>query len=357
VDDDEIAFSVRVSDQPDVLDRFRVGARFEQKGVTYRVVGHAWEMSDDNDAVVTVTGRTSPPDPAAEQARVERRRAREHREANPKHLGDMGYVPYLASSRAKVLDAKARTELLRDELDGYLGRRPWRSETETDGSGRRYWQVLRFDEEPPDLRVSMAISDVVNKLRGALDNWMFHTVKERLDTDRHDRDISFPISADEIDFDRWAGGSRRRWLDEPLRTRLREQQPFTSVSKPLAWLRQLSNHDKHRLPAPVGLFARSGSFGVVDCPQEVAGNVDIDTRFPQGFVADGTRHGETTLRVPFHGLRLAHSLDLVFGADLSDEDRPAPVPVVLSSMAFTVDVLLRDLDERVSNDRSRDDCR
>ncbi|MFP5579822.1 MAG: hypothetical protein ACLGIZ_16545 [Acidimicrobiia bacterium] len=204
MDDDEIAFSVRVSDQPDVLDRFRVGARFEQKGVTYRVVGHAWEMSDDNDAVVTVTGRTSPPDPAAEQARVERRRAREHREANPKHLGDMGYVPYLASSRAKVLDAKARTELLRDELDGYLGRRPWRSETETDGSGRRYWQVLRFDEEPPDLRVSMAISDVVNKLRGALDNWMFHTVKERLDTDRHDRDISFPISADEIDFDRWA---------------------------------------------------------------------------------------------------------------------------------------------------------
>src|SRR3546814_3729901 len=128
----------------------------------------------------------------------------------------MGTVPYYAPSRAKGLDAKARTDDLRDELATYLARRPWRSETETDGSGRRYWQVLRIDEEPPVLRTAMTVSDVANKLRGALDNWMFQAAKALLDTDRFDRRIAFPVCADEGQFDRWAHDARP-WLPADLR--------------------------------------------------------------------------------------------------------------------------------------------
>lgn len=345
LDSDEMAFSVRASQRPNVLDEFSMRASFTQKGVTYRVVGHQCEVDENGDLIVTITGRMWPPDPVAEEDRRQRRVAEEHRRAHPRSKSDMGYVPYFAPSRAKVLDAKARTEALRADLDEYLSKRPWSSETATDGSGRRYWQILRFEDAPPLLHASMALSDISNKLRGALDNWIFDTVKQRLGTDRHDRDIAFPISVSEEQFDRWA--ARQRWLTDSLRDRLRERQPFGARSQaPLAWLQQLSNHDKHRVPASVGMIVRSGSFGIVNCPDEVADAVRFDMRLPQGFVEDGTRHGDTTLSITANDLRLAHELDLDFGIAVHGEARELPVHVVLGQMAFVVDALLSDLGRR-----------
>lgn len=349
MDRDEIAFSFRHSQNPGALEAFGLRARFPHGGRIYQVVTQdLFEYPDD--IVVTITARQWPADPESEQERHASVDQERYRRAHPRSASDLGRVPYFGPARAKVLDASAKVRALRAELEDYLAQRPWTSETAGDGSGLRYWQVLRIMEEPPLLHAEMATSDVANKLRSALDNWMYDTVREVVQSDEFDRTISFPIYDRLINFERWVG--RSPWLDGPLRDALEVHQPFNTPSKALRWLQALSNSDKHRRPVPVGLTAHSGTFGVDDCPPGVARFLVIDRAFPRGFVRTGTAHGEARVSQPVERLALRHKLNLEFAAEIDGEERPMSLPIMLARMAFEVDSLLRSVDDSVQRGRS-----
>jgi hypothetical protein len=176
---------------------------------------------------------------------------------------------HLEGSRAKLERARTHLKTLQAEMRRFREKAAYNVYGDRHAASGTYFLFVRPPRKVPP-KLSAIAGDILSNIRPALDYLVFALAK--LDSGEVPHGTQFPITSNPKLFEREIRRGRLAGLSEEHVTAIEKSQPYDRSDNPrndliwLAWLRDLSNPDKHR-ELNVLVSGVKGDFEVLEKPR------------------------------------------------------------------------------------------
>jgi hypothetical protein len=182
-------------------------------------------------------------------------------------------VSALNGCREKIKRAEEHREGLDREVATWLEARPMPFTAEYDSqTGSHIARITAVPEAIPTLRWGVIIGDVLHNLRSALDHLAWELAHWGGRTPSDPGGVKFPIADSLVNFRSGAATRATKQMDAVHVAKIESLQPYHALTgpdrytgafiHPLAFVRDLSNADKHRLTTPILAVSQRFDFEV-----------------------------------------------------------------------------------------------
>jgi hypothetical protein len=182
-------------------------------------------------------------------------------------------VSTLDGCREKIKRAEEHREVLDREVAAWLEAHPIPFRAEYDPqTGSHIARITAVPQPVPTLRWGVIIGDVIHNLRSALDHLAWELAHWGGRTPSDPEGVKFPIADTLATFGSGAAARATKQMDPAHVAKVESLQPYHAQSgpdrytgtyiHPLAFVRDLSNADKHRLPTPILAVSQRFDFAI-----------------------------------------------------------------------------------------------
>jgi hypothetical protein len=205
----------------------------------------------------------------------------------------------LRSVLAKLGRAQEHADAVKSEIAAWQDSNPYMVTRERNAEFTRYSLVVHIATQPPLMRWTLAIADVVHNLRTALDHLIYAiAVYETKGESSPPNKLAYPICRTSEQFDDWGIG-RIKTLTAEVQAIVKVCQPYNRRHKELPplllLLNEFDNRDKHKLLQVAFASIATGQVGLVGPTPE---GVTMTTHLNRGEICDGTELVVFTVNVP-----------------------------------------------------------
>jgi hypothetical protein len=192
-------------------------------------------------------------------------------------------VTALDGCREKIKRAEEHREELESEVAAWLEAHPIPFRAKYDPqTGSHIARITSVPQPIPTLRWGVIIGDVLHNLRSALDHLAWELAHWGGRTPPDPGGVKFPIADSLVTFGSGAATRATKQMDPVHVAKIESLQPYHPENvgpdrwtgayiHPLAFVRDLSNADKHRLPTPILAVSKRFDFEVGAPPFNLSG--------------------------------------------------------------------------------------